>query len=87
MSHIVRLYCRYGLECACSSFIQAGKPLLHMAAKGGNIQLVDWLIEEQGFDVHQWIGVSTEGQPGTKPLPMYVCQCVVVELLYVCKVQ
>ena len=54
-----------------------------MAAKGGNIQLVDWLIEEQGFDVHQWINVSAEGQPGTKPLPMCVCQRVVVDLIYV----
>lgn len=71
----------YVLECVCSSFIQAGKPLLHMAAKGGNIQLVDWLIEEQGFDVHQWISVSAEGQ--TTAYGMVVCQCVVIELLYV----
>ena len=33
--------------------------------------------------MHQWIDVSAEGQPGTKPLPMCVCQCVVVDLIYV----
>ena len=33
--------------------------------------------------MHQWIGVSAEGQPGTKLLPLCVCQCVVVDLIYV----
>ena len=43
--------------------MQAGKPLLHIAAQGGNIELVDWLIEEHKFDVHLWINVSAGIQP------------------------
>lgn len=34
-------------------FVQGGWTLLHCAARSGNIELVDWLIKELSFDVHQ----------------------------------
>ena len=33
--------------------MQDGWTLLHFAAQGGSIQLVDWLIKELGFDVQK----------------------------------
>ena len=33
--------------------MQDGWTLLHCATHSGNIELVDWLIKELSFDVHQ----------------------------------
>ena len=38
--------------------MQDGWTLLHFAAHGGSIQLVDWLIKDLGFDVHRVTKVS-----------------------------
>lgn len=53
---------RVSPEWEWSRVVQEGKPLLHIAAQGGNIELVDWLIDEHGLDVHQWINVSAGSQ-------------------------
>ena len=35
------------------SSLQDGETVLHRAALGGNIDLVDWLVKEHGLDIQQ----------------------------------
>ena len=46
------------LNCSFVSVFQDGWTLLHFAVHSGNIELVDWLIEEYKFDVQQLTQVN-----------------------------
>ena len=44
-------------EMTTSLFLQNGYSLLHSAAMGGSIELVDWLVSKHGLDVNEWTEV------------------------------
>ena len=57
--------------------MQDGWTLLHFAAHGGSIQLVDWLIKELGFDVQKvtkvrWTSALSVSRGLVKSLTMHL---------------
>ena len=57
--------------CVCGLYgtnVQLGFALLHDAVSGGSVELVKWLVEEKGLDVHEWNKVFC------KPSTFLVCK-------------
>ena len=44
----------YSIHIMYAMNLQFGSTLLHDAACGGSVELVQWLVEEKGLNVHEW---------------------------------